>query len=47
VVDPGKRFIFTVEKSYSKSSNTPFDGWELQGKAVMSMVGGRITHKDF
>ncbi len=25
----------------SKSKNTPFDGWELQGKAVFTLVGGK------
>jgi dihydroorotase len=46
VVDPEKRFTFSVQKSFSKGKNSPFDGWELQGKAIMSMVGGRITYRD-
>jgi dihydroorotase len=46
VVDPEKRFTFSVQKSFSKGKNSPFDGWELQGKAIMSMVEGRITSKD-
>jgi dihydroorotase len=46
VVDPEKRFTFLVEESLSKGKNSPFDGWELQGKAVMSMVAGRITYID-
>jgi dihydroorotase len=46
VVDPEKRFTFSVQKSFSKGKNSPFDGWELQGKAIMSMVEGRITYKD-
>jgi dihydroorotase len=47
IVDPERRFTFTVEECFSKGKNSPFDGWELQGKAVLSMVAGRITHKDF
>jgi dihydroorotase len=27
----------------SRSSNTPFDGWELTGTNVMTIVGGRIV----
>ncbi len=47
VVDPERKFTFKVEKSFSKGKNSPFDGWELQGKAVLSLVAGRITYKDF
>jgi len=46
VVDPVKEFVFSAEKSLSKGNNSPFDGWELQGKAVLTVVGGRITHRD-
>lgn len=35
---------WTVDASQfkSKSKNTPFDGWKLRGKAVRTIVGGRI-----
>jgi dihydroorotase len=46
VVDPERRFTFLVEESFSKGKNSPFDGWKFQGKAVMSMVAGRITYTD-
>lgn len=46
VIDPERRFTFTAAKSLSKGKNTPFDGWELQGKAVLSMVAGRVSYKD-
>jgi dihydroorotase len=46
VVDPEKRFTFSVQESFSKGKNSPFDGWEMQGKAVLSMVEGRITYRD-
>lgn len=47
IVDPEKKFTFKVEESYSKGKNSPFDGWKLQGKAVLSIVAGRVTHKNF
>jgi dihydroorotase-like cyclic amidohydrolase len=25
--------------------NTPFDGWTLQGRAVVTIVGGRVKHR--
>lgn len=44
VIDPQKRFTFTVENCYSKGTNSPFDGWEFQGGAVLTIAGGRVTH---
>ncbi len=46
VIDPERQFTFSAEKSYSKGKNTPFDGWSLQGKAVLTFLGGRITYQD-
>jgi dihydroorotase-like cyclic amidohydrolase len=28
----------------SKSSNTPFDGWQLRGGVAATIVGGRIVY---
>ncbi len=30
----------------SRSSNTPFAGWDLKGRAVYTIVGGRVVHGD-
>ncbi len=46
VIDPEKRFTFFAEKGYSKGKNTPFDGWDFQGKAILTILGGRITHQE-
>lgn len=46
VIDPEKKFKFSVNESVSKGKNSPFDGWELQGKAVLTIVGGQIKHRD-
>lgn len=46
LVDPEKRWTVDVSNFYSKGRNCPFNGWELQGKAVMTVFGGRIVMKD-
>ena len=37
----------TIEASAmkSKSKNTPFDGWEMKGAVVATIVGGRIVYR--
>jgi dihydroorotase len=44
IFDPKKKWMFEAAKSLSKSKNTPFDGWQLQGRVVATIVGGRIVH---
>ena len=46
VIDPEKEFIFTKETILSKGKNSPFLDWKLQGKAVLTIMGGRITHSE-
>jgi dihydroorotase len=41
VFDPDAEWIFTPEKSASKSKNSPFLGWQLKGKPVATIVGGK------
>jgi dihydroorotase len=45
IFDPKKRWTFDASKSRSKSHNTPFDGWQLTGKVVATIVGGRIVYR--
>jgi dihydroorotase len=44
VIDPQKRFVYTQEDIVSKSHNSPFLDMKLQGKAVLTICNGRITH---
>ena len=45
IFDPKKRWTFDASKSRSKSHNTPFDNWQLTGKAVATVVGGRFIYR--
>src|SRR6185503_12420436 len=40
VLDPDVAWVFRRQESASKSRNTPFDGWQLKGRAVMTIVRG-------
>ncbi len=44
VIDPGHRFVLNEEDIVSKSKNSPFIGASLQGKALLTICCGRITH---
>jgi dihydroorotase len=41
VLDPDHEWVFDKNASASKSGNSPFDGWRLKGKAMVTIVGGR------
>ncbi len=43
VFDPGHEWIYEREASASKSRNSPFFGWNLKGKAVATIVAGRLV----
>jgi len=45
IFDPNKRWTFDASQSLSKSRNTPFDGWSFTGRAVMTIVGGKVVHE--
>jgi dihydroorotase len=44
VIDPDAFWQVNANDFRSKSRNTPFHGWTLQGRAVLTLLGGRITH---
>lgn len=46
IFDPAKRWTYHAAKSLSKSKNSPFDGWKLQGQIVTTIVGGEIMFKN-
>ncbi|MDN5311481.1 MAG: dihydroorotase [Thermoanaerobacteraceae bacterium] len=46
VIDPDLEWTVDKNKFFSKGRNTPFHGWKLKGKAVLTMVGGKIVYAD-
>ncbi|MBI2921393.1 MAG: dihydroorotase [Planctomycetes bacterium] len=42
IFDPKKKWKVDIHKFRSRSRNCPFHGWELRGKAVKVVVGGRL-----
>jgi dihydroorotase len=43
IIDPDLEWTFRNDESFSRSRNTPFDGWELKGRAVRTIVGGKTV----
>jgi dihydroorotase len=43
ILDPNYTYVVKNEEMRSKSKNSPFVGWKMQGINVMTMVGGRIV----
>lgn len=47
LIDPNRSWQVDVQQFKSKSRNSPFHGWQLPGRAVMTIVGGEIIfHKN-
>jgi dihydroorotase len=44
VIDPQVHWTVDPAAFHSKSANTPFAGWELRGRAVAVIVGGRVKY---
>jgi dihydroorotase len=45
ILDTRREWTFDVSKSRSLSRNTPFDGWKLRGRAIATIVQGRIVYE--
>ena len=43
VFDPELEWVPAVSESASKSKNNPFFGWKLKGRAVATVVGGKVA----
>jgi len=45
IIDPGARWKVEAERFRSKSSNSPFLGWELTGRADTVIVAGKVKYR--
>ena len=45
VIDPSAVWTVDAHAFRSKSRNTPFHGWGLKGRAVLTLLDGRVTHR--
>jgi len=43
VFDPSKKWTYHAAQSHSKSKNSPFDGRQMQGNVMATIVGGMIV----
>jgi len=42
IIDPAQEWTVDATQFKSRAKNTPFNGWALKGKAVQTIVGGKI-----
>ena len=45
IFDPKKKWVFRTAESFSKSKNSPFDDWPMQGKVVATIVGANFAFR--
>lgn len=45
VIDPDVAWEIDATRFESKGRNTPFHGWSVHGRAVMTVVGGKIVYE--
>jgi dihydroorotase len=45
VFDPKQEWTFHAKDSKSKSKNTPFDGWTMQGRVRFTISEGRVVYR--
>jgi dihydroorotase len=46
IFDPAKKWRVDSKKFFSKGKNTPFEGWEVTGQVVATLVSGRLVFRD-
>jgi dihydroorotase len=45
IFDLAKKWTYHAAQSLSKSKNSPFDGRQMQGKVMATVLGGVLTFK--
>ncbi len=45
LIDPDAAYTVDVNQFQSLSRNSPFDGWRLKGRPILTMVAGRVVYQ--
>ncbi len=45
IIDPEVTWKIDVNQFASKGRNCPFDGWDVRGRAVKTIVAGRVVYQ--
>jgi len=45
LLDPDLEWTYYAADGYSKSHNSPFDGWKFRGAITATIVGGRTVFR--
>ena len=43
IFDPEAEYVIDVQKFKSRSKNSPFDGWQVKGKIIRTIVAGKTV----
>jgi dihydroorotase len=46
IIDPERSYRVNADNFQSLSRNTPFNGWDMKGKAILTMVEGKIVYQE-
>lgn len=44
IYDPGQNWQLDTETMLSRGRNTPFEGWDFEGKVHYTLIGGSVIH---
>ncbi len=44
IFDPNHTWAFRATEGFSKSINSPFDGWNFKGKVTSTLLGGKVIY---
>lgn len=46
IIDPVRKWIVNTDDFKSKGKNSPFNGWNLEGKVLLTIVNGKLVYDD-